>query len=371
MSVAPLFDGESFQSRLAVAFTAQETGIEAHSLYRLIQIQRLIASHEKDSNDIMHMIAECARDVAHATGIGIALLEGGQLICRAGVVTAAASIHNLTAVLTPCDNRHPRTEILRIENAETDSRIEADICRQLGASALLMLPIYQGHTLAGVLAVLFAEPHTFPDREVRTYQLMASLVGESLSPQVEEKVEYKQTATQSTVPQAILRMTSEMRKGPRPQFHREPERRTETLGPCEAPAASVRDWSSWSLLRARTLMRQVFKRPSLNKLYWKLEVVPIVIVLIAVCGWIAYGHRPSPVSDPAIPRAIPAKLQLPPSPTIEKPPKIQREGKHNARKSAFKRKRIGQNEIDYVTDDVTIRQFGPISAPKEPRGRSK
>ena len=185
MSVTPLFDGESFQSRLAVAFTAQETGIEAHSLYRLIQIQRLIASHEKDSNDIMHMIAECARDVAHATGIGIALLEGGQLICRAGVGTAAASIHNLTAVLTPCDNRHPRTEILRVENAETDSRIEADICRQLGASALLMLPIYQGHTLAGVLAVLFAEPHIFPDREVRTYQLMASLVGESLSPQVE------------------------------------------------------------------------------------------------------------------------------------------------------------------------------------------
>jgi hypothetical protein len=130
-------------------------------------------------------------------------------------------------------------------HSESDSRVEADICRQLEASALLMLPIYQGHTLAGVFAVLFAEPHTFPNREVGAYQLMTSLVAESISPQVEKRIEYKQPATQSTVSHAILRMTSEMRKGSRPQFRREPQRLTETAGASEVPAVSARHWSSW------------------------------------------------------------------------------------------------------------------------------
>jgi hypothetical protein len=231
MSVAPQFDGDPFQLRLALAFILQETGIEAHSLYGLIRIQHLIANHENDSNGIMQMIAERAGDVAHASGIGIALLEGERLVYRAGVGMAAASMDkNLTAVLSATADGHLRTEILRVENTETDSRIEADICRQFGASALLMLPIYQGRISAGVLAVLFTEPHTFRDREVRTYQLMARLVGESTSHQVEEKVDYKRNATQSTVPQAILRMTAEMQKASRSQSVREPERRTGIVG---------------------------------------------------------------------------------------------------------------------------------------------
>jgi hypothetical protein len=100
-------------------------------------------------------------------------------------------------------------------------------------------------------------------------------------------------------------------------------------------------------------------------------VVPIVIILIAVGGWVGYRHRPLPVSHPAIPKVIPANLQLPLPPRIDKPPKTRKAGKHNAQKPAFKRKRIGQNEIDYVMDDVTIRQFGPISPAKEPRGLNK
>jgi hypothetical protein len=62
---------------------------------------------------------------------------------------------------------------------------------------------------------------------------------------------------------------------------------------------------------------------------------------------------------------IPAELQLPLTPTIDKPPKTQKTGKHTAQKHEFTRKRIGQNEVDYVMDDITIPQFGPISEAKE------
>jgi hypothetical protein len=34
--------------------------------------------------------------------------------------------------------------------------------------------------------------------------------------------------------------------------------------------------------------------------------------------------------------------------------------------SAFRRKRVGQNEVDYVANDVTIRLFTPVSTPTRP-----
>src|SRR5258708_7224291 len=72
-------------------------------------------------------------------------------------------------------------EILRVENAQTDRRIEAEICRQFGAHSLLILPIYHEGTMVGVLNVLFDEAHVFEHREVLTYQLMVNLVGEAMS----------------------------------------------------------------------------------------------------------------------------------------------------------------------------------------------
>ena len=48
------------------------------------------------------------------------------------------------------------SELLRVEDAQTDKRIEAAICRQLGAQSLLFLPIYHDRAVAGVLDVLFS-----------------------------------------------------------------------------------------------------------------------------------------------------------------------------------------------------------------------
>ena len=75
----------------------------------------------------------------------------------------------VTASLTVSADTTQRARILRVENAQTDTRIEAAICRQFGAHSLLILAIYQARALAGVLEVLFSEAHTFQDREVRTY----------------------------------------------------------------------------------------------------------------------------------------------------------------------------------------------------------
>jgi hypothetical protein len=186
MSSPNNFDRDVFQSLLANAFSVQRSGMNPQTLSAFVAIQNLISTDDFDSEKVMSCIADSAREVANATGIGIALLQGNQLVYRAGSGSTSKNIgRHLTAVLSASTHGQPHREILRVEDASTDFRIEAEICRQFDAMALLLMPIYREHAVIGVFEVLFNAPHKFADCEVRTYHLMATLVADATSPAVQ------------------------------------------------------------------------------------------------------------------------------------------------------------------------------------------
>jgi hypothetical protein len=173
---------DTFQQLLASAFAVQQSQLDRQSLSAILDVQRSIASGKFDLDSAMLSIVSSARDVAHASGVGIGLLKSDRITYCAGCGTSAALVgQHVVASLTVSAFTKATREILRVENAQRDSRIEADICRQFGASALLILPIYFDHVVAGVLEVRFSEPHAFQDREVRTYVLMAEQIEAALS----------------------------------------------------------------------------------------------------------------------------------------------------------------------------------------------
>jgi hypothetical protein len=175
----PPSDRESLHAFLAGSIIAQENGVELHSLSDLLDLQESIATREFDLDRAMYLIARRARTVANATGVAIGLLEEDQLIYQAGCGNAAACVgQRVTAILSTSERN--RGDILRVEKAHTDTGIAAEICRQFGANSLLMLPIYREGAVAGVLQVLFAEEHTFSYREMGTYRLIAGLAEEAI-----------------------------------------------------------------------------------------------------------------------------------------------------------------------------------------------
>jgi hypothetical protein len=177
MKIPSSLGRQALQQLLANAFAVQESQIAPHSLADIMDVQRSIARGKLDLDGAMRQIVESARNVANATGVAIGLLNGGRLTYRAGSGSSAAYIgEDLTASLTVSASTRTSREILRVENAHTDTRIEADICRQFGANALIILPIYYNQALAGVLEVLFSEAHVFQESEVRTYRLMAEQI---------------------------------------------------------------------------------------------------------------------------------------------------------------------------------------------------
>ncbi len=367
MSSDANFDRECFQKLLASAFAVQESGINRQSLSALLELQRAMGTCDAGADGALQHVTKCAQRVANASGTAVALLEGDQLVYRAGTGSAAPYVGgHVTAILGASGGS--RGEILRVENAQTDSRIEADICRQFEAQSLLMLPIYRDHKVAGVLQVLFSEAHVFQDHEVRTYRLMASLVGEGMSRNAVDKK--NALVPQPRVQRAVEEITYQMirHQGEEPAGHVPARTRyvRQLFGSAKDLAGR---WAGLRQPAATAILRRV-QRVSLNGVRLNLEVAAMVSVLVIAACWVAYDHR-SAVHGASLRReAATTPGQLPVAAKPDQSAMVATDGTKNAKlpRSAFRRVQVGPNEIDYVSDDVTIRYF--TLTPTQPRLRA-
>jgi hypothetical protein len=355
MRTSPSFDRESLQKLLANTFTVQESQMGTQSLSAIVKVQQLINSASLDLGGAMHLIADRVRDVANATGVAIGLLRGDQLVYCAGSGSAASYIgRHVMAALSVSTAAKTSREILRVDNAETDGRIEAAICRQFGAKSLLILLIYRDHAVAGVLEVFFSEAHRFQDGEVRAYQLMAGLVGEAMS-QAQFDEQKPVAAELPTVPRAIHQMTSlefpgAGRSVPQPSNARPIDR---------AGVAIMVLTAKWTRLwhGAGTITHQVKSAFTQPRSY--LPLAGVVTAIVVACWITSTDRHPVPSSAaPALqkPNAQdqqPLVVATPVANSISKP------------RTILHRVGSGENEVDYISDDVTVRYFksGPKPQP--------
>jgi len=210
MKIPSSFDRETLQQFLANAFAVQESQINARCLSDIMEVQRAVRSGRLSLDGAMRNIVESARTVANATGAAIALIDAGHLRYRAGSGSSAVCIGwRVAASLTASATTQTNREILRVEDAQTDTRIEADICRQFGANSLLILPIYFQGAVAGVLDVRFSEPHVFQDPEVRTYRLMAEQIEAALSLPAQQEPQENLAAELPAIPEVFDPITAD------------------------------------------------------------------------------------------------------------------------------------------------------------------
>ena len=352
--------------------------MDAQSLSALLELEKSIATGEPDLDRAMHLVAHHARNVANATGIAIALRRGDQLVYRAGSGCAASYVgRHMTAILSVSAHAEARGEILRVENAQADARIEAAICRQFEAQSLLILPIYNECAVAGVLEVLFSEPHAFQDREMRTYRLMAGLVRETMSRDA-QLCQKKALATQAaTLPHAIEQIASQMQRLPGDDKSMpEPARKHGIRQVCAAATAVAGELPGvYQPAKAATVITKRVKRVPLHKLRWNVAVTGLVTALVIAACWVAYDGGPdSPAGTASLPRSNAVQQQIPFVPAKSAPNRASKvqtainEGEEaQCPGPAFKRIRGRPNEIDYIAEDVTIRHF--TAKPPLPRVR--
>ncbi len=363
-------DRESFQRFLANASAVQNSALNRQLLSALIEVQHFITKDAFTVDQALDLIADRALKVSNASGIAIALLEGNQLVYRAGSGTAAADVgRHVPAVLSVCTPGKAGVEILRVENAQADSRIEAEICRQFGATSLLILPIYRAQAVAGVLQVHFTEAHAFLDEEVRTYRLMGGLVEEAMLRDVQrgpndvakESVTVAHAICQKIFHEQVLGANDDSFAAAEPEpgqpfgEHVTTEPATFNNG-----ASTPRQWSLY--------------RRSILKL-WPIGATVVTAAMLAFAILVGHGHHPAPtLSGSARPSPDDTRVGILPERSSLSP---KSEGSANGMKSAiapspaFRRVRIGPNEVDYLAEDVTIRNFTNTAAKHQPRTNFK
>jgi len=269
-------------------------------------------------------------------------------------------------------------EILRVENSQTDVRIEAAICRQFGAKSLIILLIYHNGAAAGVLEVFFSEAHAFQDSEVRTYLLMAGVIGEAMShaAQLEQRknltVEVPTTphATEQIIPQSEESL-NEGGSVPVPANKRAIYQR------CKAAMAVARELPLLrrpALLAAMILQRA--QNVTLRKRQWNVALAAVAIMLVLTCSIVYSGRRLASLwGSSALPRSSAVGQQVPLQPAKATPAKgtfsvqpvpVPVE-KARAARATLQRVRAGKNEVVYIGDDVTMRYFTPQLAQRRVR----
>jgi hypothetical protein len=371
MTPLSTLDPEPFQKLLADAFVVQQSGMDTQSLSAIVELQRSIAMNEGDVDRGMHLIADRARNVAQATGVAIALLTGDQLVYRAGSGSAATYVgRRVMAILSVSARNQARGEILRVENTQADTRIEAAICRQFGAKSLLILPIYRQHAVAGVLEVLFSEAHVFQEREVRTYRSMAGLAADVMGHSAKLEREKAPAAVQATnrrdieqITPRIVNVLSDVGSA---------SGATSKPATCQGCGASLADDPGLPALRhpswAASMIRQRAKRLTLYKHRWKTAVA--AVLLIASCLAYRDRRRESRLTASTLQRSNVVEQPVPFVPAERRStngtskPQTALGLTQEARKTG-RWVRVGNNELDYVAQDVTVRYF--TSKPAPPR----
>ena len=371
---------ESFQNLLAGAFSVQQTLLDVQSPSLIHALRHLVVTRQLGLEMAVRLIAGCARNVANANGVTIGLLESNQLAYVAGSGSRAACIgRRVSAALSVATNTKDGVEILRVENAELETRIEAAICRQFGAKALLILPVYRGRALAGVIEIIFSEAHVFHDREVCTYRLMADLVEEALAHSGTSGQKAEKSTPLTTDPERMKQRVLYDEKLPGNSKSLPNMGSSYTARGAGTEPEKLVSGQGRSVGPNRPLERPS-KLPTSHLLWWRFADPAAVIIVLVAAAWIAYGSGRSATSftnsaqqiQDAHPHheLLSARSQVIET-SREQPETAPTEAVTRSGTRTPRRVMIGNQEIDYVSEDVTVRHFLPRVAakPKEPVDR--
>jgi GAF domain len=368
-----------FQQLLANAFTVQECGMDRQSLAGIVELQRSIQESSLGEQGMMQLIAERTRGVASASGVAIGLLNRDHLFYAAGTGTAVSYVGmRVKAALTVSRMNEDRAEILRVENADVDPRIEAAVCRQFHAKSLLILPLYRGRVLAGVLHILFEEPHTFEDQELRTYRILAGLLSEALfqqvSPEQARAASGKLSAARALIEQKVAVERRPVTASPVPivatALDAVAKDQPVTLAPAEREEVVVEGLPSSAILAFWRQCLPLYRRAHISEL--------AVATVIGVFAWVLCTQKPATGSSAAIvPSKTPVELPQPvtapqaqvalDNPQAPLSATAAQESLPRNLAPAVSRWRTAENgRIKRFGDDVTVRYLTPSAATIQP-----
>ena len=214
-------------------------------------------------DEVLQLVAERARSITGADGVAIALAEDDAIVCCASAGEIAPDAGVMLDPNSGFSGACFRSgEIIRCNDTESDTRMDVEVCRKLGARSLVAVPLRGQKAIFGVLEAFSFDAHGFNDSDVQSLTLLAELILAAMKPQDEDRmaqISERVSARALPPPQTVLTNT----EAPEP----EPDRMSPEI-PAKATPSAATDPGHPGL---RVVFAVVFVAAALGiGLWWKM-----------------------------------------------------------------------------------------------------
>lgn len=139
-------------------------------------------------DEVLQLVAERAVAITGADGLAIALAENSEIVLRAAAGEVRPDVGTRIDRDSAFSGACFRTaQIINCDDTETDSRVNLDACRKMGARSMVAVPLCGRKRVIGVLEAFSAWPFAFNEIDVRNLSLLAELILGALKPEDEDR----------------------------------------------------------------------------------------------------------------------------------------------------------------------------------------
>lgn len=145
-------------------------------------VRRQVEALGSDFRRALQLIAERGQSLVDASGAAIALADAdaNSMICCASSGSDAPPIGARLQIGTGFSGECvKRSQPLRCDDSETDTRVDRNSCRALGIRSLLAVPVRVGENAVGLIEIFAPHPHAFSDADSAVLQRLADVVIEA------------------------------------------------------------------------------------------------------------------------------------------------------------------------------------------------
>jgi hypothetical protein len=134
---------------------------------------------QRDLDAALQLLADRAQYITGATGAAIALRRNGRndMLCRASSGANAPELGALLSTEFGLSGESVRTrQALRCDDAERDSRVNHEVCRQMGIASVVVMPVVDDDEVLGVFELFSGKANAFGARDVSAVQRLSEMV---------------------------------------------------------------------------------------------------------------------------------------------------------------------------------------------------
>ena len=171
------------QIRRRRSLAARHSGFDAP-----VAVAEFEAEEQFVLDEVLQLVAQRAVAITGADGLAIALAENNEIVLRAAAGTICPDLGQRIDRNSSFSGACFRTaQIFTCDDTETDSRVNLEACRKLGARSMVAVPLCGRRRVIGVVEAFCSWPFGFNDSDVRNLTLLAELVLAALKPEDEDR----------------------------------------------------------------------------------------------------------------------------------------------------------------------------------------